>query len=80
MGTGEGRDLRVGILDTLVAVQDKEVDTEGKLGFPEEFREDRGQEERQDFGMVGRQDWNLLDTQLGVDMDLALEEELENKD
>lgn len=48
MGMGEGRDLRVGILDTLVVVQDKGDDTEGKLGFPGEFREDRGQGERQD--------------------------------
>lgn len=48
VGMGEGRDLRVGILDTLVVVQDKGDDTEGKLGFPGEFREDRGQGERQD--------------------------------
>lgn len=45
---GEGRDLRVGILDILVEVQDKGADTEGRLGFPEELLEDRGQEERQD--------------------------------
>lgn len=48
MGMGEGRDLRVGILDILVEAQDKGADTEGRLGFPEELLEDRGQEERQD--------------------------------
>lgn len=47
MGTGEGGALRVGILDTLVVVQDKGGDMEGKLGFPGVFLEDRGQEERQ---------------------------------
>lgn len=45
---GEGRDLRVGILDTLVVVQEKGGGTEGKLGVHEEFWEDRGQGERQD--------------------------------
>lgn len=44
----EGRGPRVGVLDILVVVQDKKADTEGKLGFPGEFQEDRGQEERQD--------------------------------
>lgn len=47
VGTGEGGALRVGILDTLVVVQDKGGDMEGKLGFPGVFLEDRGQEERQ---------------------------------
>lgn len=68
---GEGRDLRVGILDTLVVVQDKGGGTEGKLGVPGEFQEDRGQGERQDCKVVDKQDWNLLGTQLGVDMYLA---------
>lgn len=45
---GEGTDLRVGILDTLVVVQGKGGDMEGRLGFPGEFREDRGQGERRD--------------------------------
>lgn len=45
---GEGRDLRVGTLDTLAVVPDKGADMEGKLGFPGEFLEDTGREERQD--------------------------------
>lgn len=77
MGTAEGGDLRVGILDTLVVVQGKRDDTEGKLDFHGEFPEDRGQGDRQ---VLDRQDWDLLGTQLGVEMNLVLEEESENKD
>lgn len=48
MGTGEGRDLKVGTLDTLAVVLGKVAGMEGKLGFPGEFLEGRGQEGRQD--------------------------------
>lgn len=48
MGTGEGRDLKVGTLDTLAVVPGKVAGMEGKLGFPGEFLEGRGQEGRQD--------------------------------
>lgn len=71
MDTGEGRDLRVGTLDTLVVIPGKVADMEGKLGFPGEFLEGRGQEGRQDWQVVDRQDWHLLGTRHGVGMDLA---------
>lgn len=48
---GEGKDLKIGILDILAVVQDKAADMGGKLDSPGELPEeegDRSQEERQD--------------------------------
>lgn len=65
MGREVGRDLGVGILDTLVVAQDEGAHLGEKLDSPGELLEEleRGLEDRQDLQAVGGQDWNLQGTQ-----------------